>query len=71
LDELVTQALVIAFIVIMGDEILNSCPQPAFTEENEPLQAAFFDTAHKSLRVGVGMSLRMRRMATLKVDVSE
>jgi hypothetical protein len=31
----------------------------------------FLDAAHVSLRIGVRISLQMRRMATLKVDVSE
>ena len=35
LDESVAQALVIAFLVIMRDEILNSCPQRTFTEQDE------------------------------------
>ena len=33
LDESVTQALVVAFIVIVGDEMLNSRPQRTLTEE--------------------------------------
>ena len=65
------QSLVIAFAMIVRREILNSCSQGAFSEQNEPVQTAFLSTAHESLGVGVGMSPQMRRMATLKVDVSE
>jgi hypothetical protein len=36
LDKSVAQALVIAFIAIVGDEVLDSCPQRTFTEQDEP-----------------------------------
>jgi hypothetical protein len=55
----------------MADEILNSCPQRPFAEQDEPFQAGLFDAAHKPLSVRVGMSLQMRRMARLRIDVSE
>ena len=53
LDESVTQALVITFIVIVRDEVLNSRPQRTLTEEDEPFQTGFLDAAHESLRVRV------------------
>ena len=49
LDEAVAQALVIAFLVVVRDKILNSRPQRTFTEQNEPFQAGFFDCAYKKL----------------------
>src|SRR5215472_6864942 len=52
-DELVRQTLVIAFTVIMRDEVLNSCPQRFLAEEDHPIQAGLLDAAHKSLRVGI------------------
>src|SRR6516165_733575 len=52
-DELVRQTLVIAFTVIMRDEVLNSCPQRFLAEEDHAIQAGLLDAAHKSLRVGV------------------
>ena len=33
-DELVRQALMVALSVIVGDEILNGCPQRLFAEED-------------------------------------
>src|SRR5262245_60136689 len=53
LDESVAQALMIAFIVIVGDEILNGCPQRIFTEQDDSVQARFLYCSNKSLRVGV------------------
>jgi len=70
-DELVRQTLMIALAMIVGDEVLNGCPQRVLTEQDHALQAGLLDAAYKSLRVGVRMSLQMRRMATLKVDVSK
>src|SRR5215469_2665727 len=52
-DELVRQTLVIAFTVIMGDEVLNGRPQRFLAEEDHAIQAGLLDAAHKSLRVGV------------------
>src|SRR5215831_18105667 len=52
-DELVPQTLVIAFTVIMGDEVLNGCPERFLAEEDHAIQAGLLDAAHKSLRVGV------------------
>jgi len=52
-DELVRQTLVIAFTVIMRDEVLDGCPQRLLAEEDHAIQAGLPDAAHKSLRVGV------------------
>lgn len=52
-DELVCQALVIAFAVIVGDEVLNGCPQGLLPEEDYAIQAGLLDAPYKSLRVGV------------------
>ncbi len=57
-DELVRQALMIALGMIMGDEILNSCPQRFLAEEDYALQAGLLDAtykdaSYKSLCVGV------------------
>jgi hypothetical protein len=52
-DELVRQTLVITLAVIVGDEVLNGCPQRFLPEEDHALQAGLLDAAHKSLRVSV------------------
>src|SRR3569833_3772701 len=60
-DESVAQALVIAFLVIVGDEILNGCPQRSFTEQDHSIQARFLYSSNKSLCVGVQIG-RTRRL---------
>jgi hypothetical protein len=55
----------------MRDEIPNSGPQRFLSEQDYPLQTGFFDAPHESFGISVRISLQMRRMATLKVDVSE
>jgi hypothetical protein len=49
-DKLVRQASVIALAVIVGDEVLNGCPQRFFPEEDHAIQAGLLDAPHKSLR---------------------
>src|SRR5262245_1818536 len=53
LDESVSQALVISFMVIVGQEVLNSRPQRTFPEQDHSVQARFLYGPNKSLRVGV------------------
>ena len=55
----------------MQTELLDAFSQRALAEENHALQAPFLDTAHEPLGVGIGMSLRMHRMATVRIDFSE
>jgi hypothetical protein len=55
----------------MYNEFVNRFAQRAFAEEDHTLQAGFLDAAYKSLRVGVQVSPQMRRMATLRIDLSE
>jgi len=55
----------------MHGKFLNRFSQCIFAEQDHPIKARFLYSPHKSLRVGVGMSLQVRRMAILKVDVSE
>jgi len=55
----------------MSCEVLNGCPQRTSPEQDQPFEAGLFYAPHEALGVGVGMSFQMRRMATLKVDVSE
>ena len=69
-DESVLQSLMIALAVIMSNEVLNAFPQGLLAEEDHAIQTGILDAAHKSLRVGVRMCLQMRRMATLRTDLS-
>ena len=70
-DELVVEALVVAFAVVMRGELGRCATNRAFAKQNQSLQARLLYRAYKSLRVCVGLSLQIRRMAPLKVDVSE
>jgi len=58
-DQSVAEPLVISFTMIMGHELVNRLSQRAFSEQDHPLQAGLFDTAHKSL--GVGIQIRRSR----------
>jgi hypothetical protein len=71
LNQSVVQTLMVPLAVIMSHEVLNGCPQRTFPKEDQPFQAGLLDAAHEALRMRVGMSPQMRRIATLKVDVSE
>ena len=53
------------------NEFLHGLAQRAFTKEDHLIQAGFLDAPDEPFGIRVGMSLQMRRMATLKVDVSE
>jgi hypothetical protein len=61
----------VAFFVIMLLELGKRFPQGTFPEQDQVGQALLFNRSHPALRESVGMTLQMRRMATLKVDVSE
>jgi hypothetical protein len=52
-DDLVREALVITFGVVVRDEIVNGCPERLFSEEDHRFQAGFFDVAHEALSVRV------------------
>ena len=52
-DVLVRQALMIALSIVVGDEILNSCPQRLLAEDHDALQPGFLDASYKSLCIGV------------------
>jgi hypothetical protein len=57
--------------MVMHSEFGRRATNRAFAEQDQSLQTRLLDRTHESLSIGVGMSLQMRRMATLKVDVSE
>ncbi len=50
-------------MVVQG-ELGRGATNRTFSDQNAPVQAGLFDGANKTLGVGVGMSLQMRRMAT-------
>jgi hypothetical protein len=55
----------------MRDEFGNPLAQRTLAEPDHAIQTRFLDATDEPLRVGIRISLQMRRIATLKVDVSE
>ncbi len=51
LNQLVVQALVIPFFVVMGDELFHGAPQLALAKEDHLAQALGLDGSHEALRV--------------------
>jgi hypothetical protein len=49
LDQAVVQALMMAFFVIMSDELGKGGPQRLFSEQNQAVQAGLLDTPDESL----------------------
>jgi len=60
LNQLVAQALVIPFFVVVGDELFHGAPQLALTEEDHLGQTFRFYRSHESLgvRIQIGTSRR-------------
>ena len=58
-DELVSQPLMVALVVIMSNEVLNGLPQRLLAEEDHAIQAGLLDAAYKSLRIGADLGIAM------------
>ena len=52
-DQLIAQALMVAFAMIVLDELANGSPEGRFTDKNDPVQAGFLDRPNEALRVRV------------------
>jgi hypothetical protein len=52
-DQPIAQPLVIALRVVMGDKVVNNCPQRLLSKQDHPLQARFLDRPQESLGVGI------------------
>jgi len=66
----VAETLMVSLAVIMQNELVNSLAQRTFTKEDHSVQAGFLDAANEALRIRIRMCLQMRRMATLRTDLS-
>src|SRR5207237_9588193 len=55
IDEIVPEALVIAFAMIVEDVLGKRVTQVPLTERNETVQALFLDRANKPLRIRVAI----------------
>ena len=52
-DQLVVESLMVAFEMIVGDELLDRPVQRSLSEENHTVQASFFDATHEVFGIGV------------------
>jgi hypothetical protein len=52
-EESVAEALVRAFLVVMGDKWGNGCPQGLFSEQDQAVETGFLDGPHESFGIGV------------------
>ena len=52
-DQLIAQALMVALVMIMLDELADGSPERLFTDENHPVQAGFLDRPYEALRVRI------------------
>src|SRR5712691_13099085 len=52
-DQLIAQALMVAFAMIVLDELPDGSPERPFTDENHPIQTGFLDRPYEALRVCV------------------
>jgi hypothetical protein len=61
----------VPLFVVMDGVLLQRSPQRRFSNQDQPRQTFFFDRPHPAFCVRVGMSIQLRRMAMLRLDVSE
>ena len=59
---LVVQSLMIAFAVVMLDELVHRCPEMPFPQRNHPIQTLFFNRSYEPLRVCVTVRRLERRL---------
>jgi hypothetical protein len=59
-DQLIIEALVVAFTMIMAQKFTNTSPKRALTEHNHALKTRLLDGPHKPLRMGIQIR-RVRR----------
>src|SRR5450432_4923100 len=52
-DQAIAQALVVAFRVIVRQELANSLTQRRFAEEDQAVDTFFLEAAHEALQVGI------------------
>ena len=60
-DEAIAQALVVAFRVIVFQELANGPAQRCFAEEDQAVETLSLEASHKSHRVKLLSPLRLRR----------
>lgn len=56
----------VPFGVVMRDELRQGAAEVALANEDQAIQALFFDRANEALRVGVGVSCRLHRQRAVR-----
>ena len=57
--------------IVVCDPLLEKAPQVSVVDRDQKIEAFAANRADQSLTERVGMSVQLRRMAMLKLDVSE
>ena len=70
-DQFVAEPLMVSFPVIMVHVFGHRATQRRLPDEEYPIQAFGLDRANKSLGICFGVSSQLRRLATIRADVSE
>src|SRR5882672_2977831 len=70
-DQLIAQALMVAFAMIVLDELADGSPERPFTDENHLIQAGFLDRPYEALRVCVEIRRTGRQADHLNACGSE
>jgi len=60
----------VAFAMIVLDELANGSPEGPFTDENHPVQAGFLDRPYEALRVRVGVSRALHLVMRISHEFS-
>ena len=70
-DQAVVQPLMVAFSVVMGHVFSYRATKRRLSNEDHAIQAFELDRENEPLGIGVGVSSQLRRLATIRADVSE
>src|SRR5215471_19342987 len=70
-DQPVTEALVIAFNMVMTDELGRSLSNRVLAEQNQPFEARLLNRPHESFRVGVQIGAPRRNLDRRNARIRE
>jgi hypothetical protein len=65
-DQFVAEPLMIAFAMIMDDELRECTTKVPLTERNHAVQAFLLDRSNKPLRMRIGVSRRLHRLRAVR-----
>ena len=70
-DQLVTEALVISFQMVMTDELGGSLSNRLLAEQNQPFETRLLNRPHESFRVGVQIGAPWRNLDGRNARIGE